>query len=311
MGNTVYYDFSTNNLSFIKTHNCLKLNGVENNKFFLAVYDKDLVGLNLYSDELSLEMQKKVMTECYKNPWYFLREVVRIPSINDGLGYFELNITRLMTLYVIFNNIKGFAIRPRQTGRCTEIAATILYNLLFNTTTNNIVRGKSVSGSYVGITMHRMLTSIRKILDKVTNFNYIKFTESTIAIDDNSVSIKSHMNITSKEAAITAGATSGEFISIIDDIETMNSDVISTFMDNYTMMRNIIHPKKVYDISEVPATLIYSLNPCIENNKTHEYLRNLYSNTYQISYSDFDKDIDTLIKAINKCNGFALINTYE
>ena len=42
----VTHDFLTKNQSFLDIHYFLKNKGIENNKFFLVLYDSDLLGIN-------------------------------------------------------------------------------------------------------------------------------------------------------------------------------------------------------------------------------------------------------------------------
>ena len=74
------YDVYTKNLSFIQTSKDLANLGVKNNKFFLKLYDKELLGVNPYSPSITQEQIKRIIIECVRNPWYYLRELARIPA---------------------------------------------------------------------------------------------------------------------------------------------------------------------------------------------------------------------------------------
>ena len=82
---TVYYQLSTNNKSFVLMHQYLKSIGIKNNKFMLALLDKDLAGVDPHDPKLNQFMKQKILRECMANYWYFLREVVRIPD-QGGTG---------------------------------------------------------------------------------------------------------------------------------------------------------------------------------------------------------------------------------
>ena len=77
----IIYDISTKNSSFLKMMNTLKRLGVKDNKFFLALYDETLVGVDPYSGNLTNTQKCSILRECKRNPWYFLREIVDRKSV--------------------------------------------------------------------------------------------------------------------------------------------------------------------------------------------------------------------------------------
>ena len=116
------YDTTTRNISFIQTSKDLKTLGVKNNKFFLKLYDPALKGVDPYSNLLSEEMMHRISIEIMRNPWYFLREVSRIPeeggAVGPGSGMsFQLNRGNLASAWCFFNNIDHYLVLPRQIGR--------------------------------------------------------------------------------------------------------------------------------------------------------------------------------------------------
>ena len=74
----IYYQMTTNNKSFLDMHHFLKAKGINNNKFFLVLFDPDLAGIDPRDPKLNRMMKQKVLRECITNYWYFLREIVRI-----------------------------------------------------------------------------------------------------------------------------------------------------------------------------------------------------------------------------------------
>lgn len=107
------YDYQTKNISFIKMYKELKDLGIQNNKFHLILYDKDLLGVDPYDSNLSLELQAKIYKECIINYWYYAREVVRIPT-PAGSCMYELHRGNLATSFTQLLNINSIEILPRQ-----------------------------------------------------------------------------------------------------------------------------------------------------------------------------------------------------
>ena len=115
---TVYYHMSTTNKSFLEIHQFLKDSGIENNRFMLTLLDPDLARIDPYDPTLSAMMKTKVLKECLYNPWYFFREVVRIPDSGQATGVkFQLSRGNLALLFCLMMNLNTFLEQPRQTGK--------------------------------------------------------------------------------------------------------------------------------------------------------------------------------------------------
>ncbi len=91
MQRTVYYEMSTNNKSFLDCYYYLKSKGIKNCRFHLLLLDKDLVGIDPFDPRLNLRMKQKVLVECQRNYWYFIRNVVRIPSSGGPPDRYRMN----------------------------------------------------------------------------------------------------------------------------------------------------------------------------------------------------------------------------
>lgn len=130
---TVTYDTTTTNKSFMDMHYYLANRGVQNNKFFLALFDRDLVGINPRDPNLNYAMKQKVMRECMANFWYFIREVVLIPdsggAVGSGIRY-KLHRGNLALNFGFVHNWNMFLELPRQFGKTT--AALSFYLWVYN-----------------------------------------------------------------------------------------------------------------------------------------------------------------------------------
>ena len=133
------YDIHTTNISFIQTARDLYHLGVKNNKFFLKLYDPQLQGVNPYSPALDTDTIKRIIIECVRNPWYFLREISRIPEQGSAQGpgsgsKYLLHRGNLAATYCYLNNINLYFVIPRQCGKTQSMLAILLWTYLFGTT---------------------------------------------------------------------------------------------------------------------------------------------------------------------------------
>ena len=71
-----YIDYETKNKSFTRLSLVLKKMGIKNNYFFLSLLDRDLIGVDPRSPDLTVVQKAKILRECKRNVWYFIREVV-------------------------------------------------------------------------------------------------------------------------------------------------------------------------------------------------------------------------------------------
>lgn len=137
------FDFKTSNESFLQLYTDLKKLGIENCKFFLRIYNRDLIGINPFQSNLPYDTQLKIIIECIINPWYFLREVCRIPEdgceIKPGGGVqYRIDRNNLATWYLLLNGIDVYKSKPRQTGKTQDTLAFINYAYHFGTQSTNI-----------------------------------------------------------------------------------------------------------------------------------------------------------------------------
>ena len=138
------YDWKTTNQTFIDLHNDLRRLGIKNNKFFLRLYDRDLVGVDPYDVHLPLEMQIKIYLECVVNPWYFLREIARIPSpgkpIEPGGGdRYEIDRNNAATWWLFLHHIDSYASKPRQTGKTQDALLKVNYAFHFGSSASSML----------------------------------------------------------------------------------------------------------------------------------------------------------------------------
>ena len=140
---TGIYDFSTKNKSFIQLHKDLKKLGIKNNRFFLKLYDTTLKKVDPFAIVVPLEIQARIIRECIRNPWYFLREIARIPvdgkPICPGGGSpFIIDRNSVATWYLFLNGFDTYASKPRQCGKTMDALQKINYAYSFGAMSGTI-----------------------------------------------------------------------------------------------------------------------------------------------------------------------------
>ena len=165
-------DFDTSNASFIAMASILKRKGIKNWAFFLKLYDEDLVGVDPYDPNLDQRTKFKIIMECRKNMWYFIREVMRIPAPGEPMQ-FKLHRGNLALLWACSNNIPAYEILPRQHGKTWAVISYALW--IFNYAsdyTNMLFMNKQLNDSQLNL---KRLKDARALLpdylrmDKVQN----------------------------------------------------------------------------------------------------------------------------------------------
>lgn len=126
----IMLQYTTKNASFLKVYHLLRQKGVKNCTFFLKLYDKTLLNVDPHDEEHLTEDQKnRIIVECTRNPWYFLRECVQIAA--SGLVPYELHLGNLAFTWAVLNNFNVYMVLPRQRGKTTAAAAIITWILYF------------------------------------------------------------------------------------------------------------------------------------------------------------------------------------
>lgn len=129
-----FYHRTTTNKSFLEMSNYLKAIGIKNYRFMLTLLDPDLANIDPYDPNLTTTQKLKVLVEIRNNMWYFMREVVRVPS-SGGPVKFILNRGNMAFLYLASMNINVVLLQSRQTGK--TIGAACWYVYVYNFRTQN------------------------------------------------------------------------------------------------------------------------------------------------------------------------------
>lgn len=160
---TAVVDYNTSNTSFLRLVKLYKRMGVDNCEFPLALLQPELSGVDPFDPMLSPELKMKIAMECKYNPWYYFREVARLPSnAGDVPIRFKANRGNIALYWSFFNHVDFALIQPRQTGKSgstDSLTVGLTYIWASNTTINLITKDTKLKNSNV-----ERLKEIRNLL---------------------------------------------------------------------------------------------------------------------------------------------------
>ena len=134
------FDLDTPNTSFVDMCYIFDDMKIRNNLWPLALHNPDLVGVDPFDvSNLTPELQTMITEECFENPWYYFREIARIPvqgSMKPSVV--KANRGNLALWWCYFNHVTTFLIQPRQTGKSVNIRTLDRYLLNFGLVRSSI-----------------------------------------------------------------------------------------------------------------------------------------------------------------------------
>lgn len=147
MNKALYYQMETKNKSFLDAYKILKSNGVNNNRFHLVLFDKGLVGVDPHDPNLDKDIQVRIIKECQKNIWYFLREVIKVRIQGGGYTPLKINVAGLAQIVCMINKDSALVNGARQTFKDGIFEAGCIYYANFLGTRIGIVSKCILPGS--------------------------------------------------------------------------------------------------------------------------------------------------------------------
>lgn len=115
-----FYDTGTSNISFLQLAMDLKKLGRKNYFFMLEIFDPMVVDIDPYAPNLTKEQVSRVVTECTRNMWYYLREVALIPEQGGTAIRYKANRGNIAQAWCILKGIDSWLNLPRR-NNCREI----------------------------------------------------------------------------------------------------------------------------------------------------------------------------------------------
>lgn len=140
---TAIVDTKTSNKSFLKlAHLYRDKLKVKNWKFILTLLQSDLQGVDPFDPDLDEITKAKILMECKYNPWYYFREISRVPPNSGNVPIrFKANRGNIAMYWSFFNNVDFGLLQPRQTGKSvsTDVLNDAIMNIWGTNTTIQLV----------------------------------------------------------------------------------------------------------------------------------------------------------------------------
>lgn len=170
------HDTSTKNISFIKVANELKEAGVKNAYFMLWLNDPELVGINPHNPAITKETRVAIVREILINPWYFLREVVRIENDKGALERLELTKEAALTLFLALNGKSVYTVADKEKKVNTAVEALHAWLLLAETSTE--IRLMDITKEAACFSINRIAKILNRLPRSIRSMNSL-LVEST------------------------------------------------------------------------------------------------------------------------------------
>lgn len=309
----IYYDFGTNNLSFKQVAKDLKTNGVENYYFHLALYNPRLSGVDPHNiDETDAKLVMEITQECILNPYYFVREVARIP-VQGGTGIpFQLNRATLAVLWCFLHNIDSYITISRQIGKTQSVLTYILWAFMFGAS-NSAIGFLCIDQTKANENLTRLKAQY-ELLPTWLQANFTLTDRGTKSSGKNSVQqleniinnnkITTKGKATSAESADNIGRGSTEPIQYIDEFEFVL--YISRILKASGPAFVTAHENAVKNNSA--SARIFSSTPGDLDSRAGSDAIGLINNMYKWTEAFYSMDINDVIATIDKSsNGIVYI----
>jgi hypothetical protein len=110
-----YYDFGTTNESFLLTAQELKTLGIKNWYFMLEVRfpQTGVQDIDPYDPNITPQDIGKVVIECKHNPWFYFRELARVPVSGAGDVQFYLHRANHAAIWSFIHSLDFELVQPR------------------------------------------------------------------------------------------------------------------------------------------------------------------------------------------------------
>jgi hypothetical protein len=174
------YDLGTMNKSFLQVAKDLQTVGIKNCYFLLEIYDYSLVNIDPFSvgpdghTNLTQDQITRIMTECMRNPWYYLREISRIPDPGGTAVPYKANRGNIAQAWCILHGLDSWLNLTRQQGKTQSALALESWMYSFGTSQSQFI--------YINKSGEDSKTNLKRTSDQIRFLpEYLRFESFTDA----------------------------------------------------------------------------------------------------------------------------------
>ena len=121
-------DTSSRNESWVKMAAKYKAMGVKHWYMMLALIQPELQKWDPFDPNLPEHIVQMMMLECEENPWYFFREIQRVPAKSGGGSHpLRANRGNIAMFWCVLNSFITYVQQIRQTGKSLNTRAVVNY----------------------------------------------------------------------------------------------------------------------------------------------------------------------------------------
>jgi hypothetical protein len=121
-------DTGSRNESWVKMAAKYKTMGVKHWYMMLALIQPELTKWDPFDPNLPEHIVQMMMLECEENPWYFFREIQRVPAKSGGGSHpLRANRGNIAMFWCVMNSFITYVQQIRQTGKSLNTRAVVNY----------------------------------------------------------------------------------------------------------------------------------------------------------------------------------------
>lgn len=215
---TAIVDTQTTNTSWLELVRLYRAMGIKNHAFPLALINPALQGVDPHDPHLTQDQLIAIAYECKINPWYFFREVARVPAASGGKpGKLRANRGNIYLWWSFFNHVFTILIQIRQTGKSLStdtLMVYLLHVLCLNTKINLMTKDDKLRRENIG-RMKDIIECLPYYLNQTNRTDTDNGEEITVNALNNR--FNTHLPQANKIRALNAGRGMTTAIMVIDE----------------------------------------------------------------------------------------------
>ena len=289
-------DFKTKQTSWIRMAALYKKMGIENYLFMLALHNPELSGVDPFSSNLTEKQILMISVEAKNNPWYVLRELIRLPATASPEPiHIRANRANIALWWLFFNHVTTMLIQPRQTGKSVSTDAlmvTLFAIMTTNTDINLLTKDDNLRNKNIA-RLKAIIDGLPwyfKLKDRKDTYNTEKLTLARLGN-----TYHTSVGQASEKAALNLGRGMTIAINHIDEIAFVrNIDV--------TLPALLAAASSARDLAKeqgAPYGNIFTTTPGYLNNPSGRYAYKIYNESFRWTEKLLDsKNMEELHKII-------------